>query len=127
MQGKLHGSRLFAVSNREPYEHSRQGNSIVWSVPPSGLVTALEPVLRASDGTWIAQGTGNADKETADDHGRPRVPPDHPQYTLHRVWLNKEEEDGFYFGFATRESGRYATSRTRGQSSAARIRSTTAA
>jgi alpha,alpha-trehalose-phosphate synthase [UDP-forming] len=100
MQGKLKGSRLFAVSNREPYEHSRQGNSIVWKVPPSGLVTALEPVLRASDGTWIAQGTGGADKETADDRGRLRVPPDHPQYTLRRVWLSKEEEDGFYFGFA---------------------------
>jgi alpha,alpha-trehalose-phosphate synthase [UDP-forming] len=100
MQGKLNGSRLFAVSNREPYEHSRQGNSIVWSVPPSGLVTALEPVLRASDGTWIAQGTGSADKETADDSGRLRVPPDHPQYTLRRVWLSKEEEAGFYFGFA---------------------------
>ena len=100
MHGKLQGSRLFAVSNREPYEHSCQGSSIVWSVPPSGLVTALEPVLRASDGTWIAQGTGNADKETADDLGRLRVPPDHPQYTLRRVWLSKEEEDGFYFGFA---------------------------
>ncbi|MGA3039948.1 MAG: trehalose-6-phosphate synthase [Bryobacteraceae bacterium] len=100
MQGKLNGSRLFAVSNREPYEHSRQGNAITWSVPPSGLVTALEPVLRASDGTWIAQGTGGADKETADDRGRLRVPPDHPQYTLRRVWLSKEEENGFYFGFA---------------------------
>ena len=100
MQGKLQGSRLFAVSNREPYVHSRQGRSVVWSVPPSGLVTALEPVLRASDGTWIAQATGNADNETADDLGRLRVPPDHPQYTLRRVWLSKEEEDGFYFGFA---------------------------
>jgi len=100
MQGKLNGSRLFAVSNREPYEHSRQGNSIAWSVPPSGLVTALEPVLRASDGTWIAQATGGADKETADDRGRLRVPPDHPQYTLRRVWLSKEEEAGFYLGFA---------------------------
>lgn len=100
MQGKLKGSRLFAVSNREPYEHSRQGNNIIWSVPPSGLVTALEPVLRASDGTWIAQATGSADKETVDEHGRLRVPPDHPQYTLRRVWLSKEEEAGFYFGFA---------------------------
>jgi len=100
MQAKLKGSRLFAVSNREPYEHSRQGNSITWKVPPSGLVTALEPVLRASDGTWIAQGTGEADKETADELGRLRVPPDHPQYTLRRVWLSKEEEEGFYFGFA---------------------------
>jgi alpha,alpha-trehalose-phosphate synthase [UDP-forming] len=100
MQAKLKGSRLFAVSNREPYEHFRRGNSIAWSVPPSGLVTALEPVLRASDGTWVAQATGDADKESADELGRLRVPPDHPQYTLRRVWLSKEEEAGFYFGFA---------------------------
>jgi trehalose 6-phosphate synthase len=100
IQGKLNGSRIFAVSNREPYEHQHQGNSVVWSVPPSGLVTALEPVLRASDGTWIAQATGDADRETADEHDRLRVPPDHPQYTLRRVWLSPEEEQGFYFGFA---------------------------
>jgi trehalose-6-phosphate synthase len=100
MRGKLDGSRLFAVSNREPYEHVHKGGSITWSVPPSGLVTALEPVLRASDGTWIAQATGDGDRETADEDGRLRVPPDHPQYTLRRVWLNKQEEEGFYFGFA---------------------------
>ncbi len=100
MQGKLNGSRLFAVSNREPYEHVHRGNSIACSVPPSGLVTALEPVLRASDGTWVAQGTGDADRETADELGRLRVPPEHPQYRLRRVWLSKEEEEGFYFGFA---------------------------
>ena len=100
MQAKLNGSRLFAVSNREPYEHRRQGGSLTWSVPASGLVTALEPVLRASDGTWIAQGTGAADREAADDEGRLRVPPDQPQYTLRRVWLSKAEEQGFYYGFA---------------------------
>src|SRR5579872_2519511 len=100
VQSKLNGSRLFAVSNREPYEHSYQAGSIAWRIPPSGLVTALEPVLRACDGTWIAQGTGPADRETADAYGRLRVPPDQPQYTLRRVWLTKEEEDGFYFGFA---------------------------
>jgi len=100
MLEKLNGSRVFAVSNREPYEHKHQGNSITWSVPPSGLVTALEPVLRASDGTWIAQGTGDADRESADRRGRLRVPPDQPQYTLRRVWLTKEEEEGFYYGFA---------------------------
>jgi len=100
MEGKLDGSRLFAVSNREPYEHKHQGGSIAWSIPPSGLVTALEPVLRASDGTWIAQGTGDADRETTDKKGRLRVPPDQPQYSLRRVFLTKEEEEGFYFGFA---------------------------
>ncbi len=100
MHAKLDGSRLFAVSNREPYVHIHQKNSIVCSVPPSGLVTALEPVLRACDGTWIAQASGDADREAADEDGRLRVPPDHPQYTLRRVWLSKREEDGFYFGFA---------------------------
>jgi trehalose 6-phosphate synthase len=100
VQTKLNGSRLFAVSNREPYEHLYQGNSIVCSVPASGLVTALEPVLRACNGTWVAQGTGDADRAAADENGRLRVPPDHPQYTLRRVWLTEEEEEGFYFGFA---------------------------
>jgi trehalose-6-phosphate synthase len=100
VQTKLNGSRLFAVSNREPYEHLYKGNSIVCSVPASGLVTALEPVLRACNGTWVAQGTGDADREAADENGRLRVPPDHPQYTLRRVWLTEEEEEGFYFGFA---------------------------
>lgn len=100
VQTKLHGSRLFAVSNREPYEHQTRGSSVVWSVPASGLVTALEPVLQACNGTWVAQATGDADRTAVDDHDRVRVPPDHPQYTLRRVWLSKEEEDGFYFGFA---------------------------
>ncbi len=100
VQSKLKGSRLFVVSNREPYEHHYQGNTVTWSVPPSGLVTALEPVLRACDGTWIAQATGKADRATADDRGRLRVPPDHHQYSLRRVWLSREEEEGFYVGFA---------------------------
>ena len=100
VQNKLNGARLFAVSNREPYIHNNRNGSIEWTVPASGLVTALEPVLQACDGTWIAQATGDADRAASDDRGRVRVPPDHPQYTLRRVWLSKEEEDGFYFGFA---------------------------
>ncbi len=100
VQNKLNGSRLFALSNREPYIHSNRGGSIEWSVPASGLVTAIEPVLQACDGTWIAQATGDADRAASDDHGRVRVPPDHPQYTLRRVWLTKEEDQGFYFGFS---------------------------
>ena len=100
VQSRLGGDRLFAVSNREPYEHVRRNNGIECIVPASGLVTALEPVLRTCDGTWIAQATGDADKDTVDEAGRVRVPPEHPQYTLRRVWLTPEEEQGFYFGFA---------------------------
>ena len=88
------------ISNREPYEHTYRGSSIVCSVPASGLVTALEPVLRACDGTWIAQGTGDADRAAVDEFDRLRVPPDERLYTLRRVWLTKEEEEGFYLGFA---------------------------
>jgi alpha,alpha-trehalose-phosphate synthase [UDP-forming] len=100
VQTRLDGGRLFVVSNREPYIHQRNGKSLEVIVPPSGLVTALEPVLDACDGTWIAHGSGNADTEVVDAHDRLRVPPDDPRYTLRRVWLSKEEEEGYYYGFA---------------------------
>jgi trehalose 6-phosphate synthase len=97
---RLNGSRLFVVSNREPYEHVRRGRSVDVQVPASGLVSALEPILRACDGTWIAHASGDADRDVVDSRCRIRVPPDQPRYTLRRVWLTKEEEEGYYFGFA---------------------------
>ncbi|MBV9183899.1 MAG: trehalose-6-phosphate synthase, partial [Acidobacteria bacterium] len=100
VRSKLGNSRLFVVSNREPYSHVRSGKSIECVVPASGLVTALEPVLRACDGTWIAHGSGDADRETVDSRDRLAVPPEEPKYTLRRVWLTKEEEEGYYYGFA---------------------------
>ena len=100
LRTRLEDSHLFVVSNREPYMHWREGKTINVVVPPSGLVTALEPVLNACDGTWIAHGNGNADTEVVDAHDRLRVPPDDPRYSLRRVWLSKEEEEGYYYGFA---------------------------
>jgi trehalose-6-phosphate synthase len=97
---KLDGSNLYVVSNREPYVHSRHGDEIKVTVPASGLVTAIEPILCACRGTWIAQGSGDADAETVDEHDRLQVPPDDPRYTLRRVWISAEEEEGFYYGFA---------------------------
>jgi len=99
VQAKVLGS-LFVVSNREPYMHERRGKNIEAVVPASGLVTALEPVLRSCDGTWIAHGSGEADREAVDRHDRLRVPPDKPEYTLRRVWLTKQEEQGYYYGFS---------------------------
>src|ERR1700722_13259843 len=96
---RLRGNSLFVISNREPYQHVH-GKGIEVRVPASGLVTALEPILVACDGTWIAHGSADADRETVDSHDRLRVPPDHPHYTLRRVWLTKEEENGYYFGFS---------------------------
>jgi alpha,alpha-trehalose-phosphate synthase [UDP-forming] len=99
MRNKASG-RIFVVSNREPYMHVRDGKKTVCVVPPSGLVTAIEPVLRACDGVWVASGSGNADAENVDENDRLRVPPDDPRYTLRRVWLSAEEESRYYDGFA---------------------------
>jgi trehalose 6-phosphate synthase len=100
LRARLGEGRMFVVSNREPYIHMRRGKSVEVTVPPSGLVTALEPVLCACDGTWLAHGSGTADREVVDRHNRLPVPPDEPRYTLRRVWLTKEEEEGYYYGFA---------------------------
>ncbi len=100
IRSRLEDGHLFVVSNREPYMHIRSGRTLEVSVPPSGLVTALEPVLRACNGTWVAHGSGSGDQEAVDQWDRLQVPPNDPQYTLRRVWLTKEEEEGYYYGFA---------------------------
>jgi trehalose 6-phosphate synthase len=96
---RLGGDRLLAISNREPYMHVRRGRETECIVPPSGLVTALEPILQACNGTWIAHGSGSEDHWFVDEHDRLRVPPDEMRYTLRRVWLDPEEEAGYYEGF----------------------------
>src|SRR6266704_2578624 len=96
----LPGHEVMVVSNREPYIHVRQGDSIALWRPASGLVTAMEPIMRACSGTWIAHGGGSADREVVDEHARVAVPPEQPAYQLRRVWLTPEEEAGYYYGFA---------------------------
>jgi alpha,alpha-trehalose-phosphate synthase [UDP-forming] len=102
LRNKLQDQPLFVVSNREPYMHvfNEKDNSISMIVPASGVVTALEPVLQACNGTWIANGSGSADREVVDACDRLRVPPDRPSYTLRRVWLSDEEDKGYYEGFS---------------------------
>ena len=102
VRNKLQNKPLFVVSNREPYMQvfNEKDKSIGVIVPASGVVTALEPVLLACNGTWIAHGSGSADREVVDPHDRLRVPPDHPTYTLRRVWLSNDEERCYYAGFS---------------------------
>ena len=96
----LHSAQVIIVSNREPYIHNFDagGNPVV-QVPASGMVTALEPIMRACSGVWVAQGTGTADRVTVDRYDQIRVPPDDPSYTLRRVWLTPEQDQGYYYGF----------------------------
>ena len=100
LRAELEGKKLFLVSNREPYMHVKEGRTTKCIVPAGGLVTALDPVMRACDGIWIAHGGGDADREFVDAHSKVRVPPEDPSYTLKRIWLTKEQEDGYYYGFS---------------------------
>jgi trehalose 6-phosphate synthase len=100
LQGELAGDQVLVVSNREPYIHVATPKGVEVRRPASGLVTAVEAVMRACSGTWIAHGGGSADRQTVDRHDCVQVPPANPSYTLRRVWLSKEEEQGYYYGFA---------------------------
>lgn len=100
LREELAGDEILVVSNREPYIHARTAGGLKVSRPASGLVTAVEPVMRACSGTWIAHGGGSGDRDAVDRNDRVQVPPGRPSYTLRRVWLSKEEEQGFYYGFA---------------------------
>ena len=100
LRADLPGHEVMVVSNREPYIHVRRGDAIALWRPASGLVTAMEPIMRACSGTWIAHGGGSADREVVDEHDRVAVPPERPAYQLRRVWLTPEEEAGYYYGFA---------------------------
>ncbi|NEX64711.1 alpha,alpha-trehalose-phosphate synthase (UDP-forming) [Noviherbaspirillum galbum] len=100
LHSELAGDEVIVVSNREPYIHEKNGNRIEVKRPASGLVTAVEAVMRACSGTWVAHGSGSADRMVVDRCDRVAVPPANPSYTLRRVWLSSEEEQGYYYGFA---------------------------
>jgi trehalose 6-phosphate synthase len=97
---RLGGMKLIVVSNREPYSHQFRNRSVEVQRAVGGLTAALDPVMQACGGTWVAHGSGTADREHSDAQGRLAVPPENPSYTLRRVWLTPEEEEGYYYGFA---------------------------
>ncbi|MEW6101383.1 MAG: trehalose-6-phosphate synthase [Candidatus Omnitrophota bacterium] len=95
------GDYLFiVVSNREPYVHIYKRGKVECQRGAGGVITALDPVMRACNGTWVAFGNGDADRKVSDKQGRIQVPPENPSYTLKRVWLSKEEENGYYYGYS---------------------------
>ncbi|MBI2474418.1 MAG: trehalose-6-phosphate synthase [Candidatus Taylorbacteria bacterium] len=96
----LKDRKIFVVSNREPFVHKHTKKGVVCEVPASGMVTALEPIMEACGGLWLAHGSGDADKELSDSFGKLAVPPDDPKYTLKRIWLSEEEIRGHYLGFS---------------------------
>ena len=99
---KLGENSLFVVSNREPYLHvfDAERNETKMMFPASGVVTAIDPIMRACGGTWVAHGSANADRRFVNSRNKLGVPPGDERYILKRVWLTKEEEEGYYYGFA---------------------------
>jgi len=100
VEEKLRDYLFIVVSNREPYIHTFSGREIKYQVPASGLTAALDPVMQACGGTWIAHGSGDADAHVVDERNKVMVPPQAPQYSLRRVWLSKEDEEGYYYRFS---------------------------
>ena len=94
--------RFFVVSNREPYEHrwAEDVGEIEVKRPAGGLTSALDPLMQATGGVWIAWGSGDADAQVVDAQDRVRVPPEDPSYTLRRLWLDQRDIHGYYLGFA---------------------------
>jgi trehalose 6-phosphate synthase len=102
IEDKLKDYLFVVASNREPYVHKYSGEKITCFKPASGVVTALDPVLQTCNGIWVAHGSGDADRKVVDSKSRVRVPCNvkNPNYTLKRIWMNKAEENGYYYGFA---------------------------
>jgi len=97
---KLKNYQVVVVSNREPYLHYLKEGKIAHLKPAGGAAHTLDSILQACGGTWVAYGSGNADRKVVDEQGRIRLPPEEPAYTLKRLWLNKEQADGYYYGFS---------------------------
>ena len=93
-------TRFIAVSNREPYIHRFEGDHIDCVQPASGLTMALDPIVRATGGAWIAHGSGDADRATVDLNSHIAVPPSDPSYTYAGVWLDKALEDQYFYGLS---------------------------
>jgi len=100
LDASLPGAEVIVVSNREPYIHDHGEAGVTVTMPASGLVAALEPIIRACGGAWIAHGGGSADRETVDKDDCLAVPPDEPAYRLRRIWISDEEQEGYYYGLA---------------------------
>ncbi len=98
VEEQLRGHKLILVSNREPYLHRHVDGGIEVQQPASGMAAALDPILRACGGVWIAHGAGDADRETVNERNEVCVPPADPKYTLRRVWLTEQQEKDYYFG-----------------------------
>lgn len=92
---------IVVLANREPFRHDlADDGAVVVTRSAGGLVTALEPVVEAARGVWVAHGAGSADRRVVDDRDGLDVPHPGRRYRLRRVWLEADEERHYYYGFS---------------------------
>ena len=101
IQEEFDGSQLVIISNREPYLHDYAPDGKIKARRSVGGVSiSFDSILRATKGLWVAYGGSKADKASVDENDQVKLPPGSERYTLKRVWMTKEELDGYYNGFA---------------------------
>ncbi len=93
--------KFIMVSNREPFAHSYdEKKKVVANRTVGGVAITLDSIMKATKGTWIAYGGGEADKAVVNEDDQVRVPPNKPQYTLRRIWIDPEKYQRYYDGFS---------------------------
>lgn len=97
---RLSGFKMILVSNREPYMHIYKGGEVETIMPASGMALALDSLMQTCGGTWVAAGSGEADREACTEGDALMVPPHAPRYKLRRLWLSRQEELDYYYGFS---------------------------
>ncbi len=98
---ELSDYKLIVVSNRQPYIFNYQPDGrLLGTMPPGGLTAAIDPLMRACGGTWIAQSSSDGDRAAMDDEGRIWVPSENPAYRMRLLNLTEEENEAYYYGFA---------------------------
>src|SRR3989338_2598618 len=100
IQSRMSDYRLIIASNRQPFRHALEGGKIICQREPGGLVTALHPVMEAAQGTWVAVGTSETDRQVLDSNQRVLLPPGKPSYPLRRIFLSKEDRNHYYYGYS---------------------------
>jgi len=89
------GGRVAVASNRLPFTLHRGRRGLERTPSPGGLVSALEPVLRARGGTWVGWPGLALDEDE-------ELPPGDEPYRVAPVSLSENEVQRYYHGFANR-------------------------
>jgi trehalose 6-phosphate synthase len=98
---QCNNAQLIVLANRAPYQHSHEASGgLVATRSASGVVNAVEPLLRAGSGVWVGEGVGTADRAAIDARDGVMIQTDAHRYRLRRVFLEPNERRGYYEGFA---------------------------